>query len=68
MRECTENLFNHYSSSRIIGLSATPFRMKGGYLHTVRDAIFTEIVVDIPITGLMEEGFLSRCLQVKRPL
>ena len=53
-------LINHYSSSRIIGLSATPFRMKGGYLHTVRDAIFTEIVVDIPITGLMEEGFLSR--------
>lgn len=43
----------------VIGFSATPFRLKGGYLHKSEDRIFTEIAYELPITVLMEKGFLA---------
>lgn len=44
---------------RIIGLSATPYRLKTGYLHKGEDAIFTDIAFELPIIRLVNEGYLS---------
>lgn len=48
-----------FPEARVIGFSATPFRLKGGFLHKSPDSIFADIAVDIPIVKLMEEGYLS---------
>lgn len=52
-------LIAYFPKARIIGFSATPFRLKGGLLHKSDTRIFTDIVVDIPLEFLMKEGFLS---------
>lgn len=42
---------------KIIGLSATPFRMKSGHL-VGEDSIFTDVSYEIDIKTLIDEGFL----------
>lgn len=46
---------------RILGLSATPYRMKGGYLTEQKNAVFTDIAYDLnsQFERLIEEGYLS---------
>lgn len=44
---------------RVIGFSATPFRMRSGLLTDQNDAIFTNIVYDVPVVKLIKEGYLS---------
>jgi DNA repair protein RadD len=44
---------------RVIGLSATPYRLRSGYLHTGEDAIFSDIAYDLPLTKLVKDKFLS---------
>lgn len=46
---------------RVLGLSATPYRMKGGYLTEQKNAVFTDIVYDLnsQFERLIEEGYLS---------
>lgn len=44
---------------RIIGLSATPFRLKSGYLHEGEGALFSDIAFEITLSKLIKEGFLS---------
>lgn len=43
---------------KIIGLSATPYRMKSGYLHLGENAIFSGISYELPILRLIKEGYL----------
>lgn len=43
---------------KIIGMSATPFRLDSGYLHTGADAIFTDIAYELPLTYLIDNGYL----------
>lgn len=43
----------------VIGFSATPFRLKGGFLHKAKDRIFTEIAHEVSITELMNRQFLA---------
>jgi len=43
---------------KIIGFSATPFRLDSGFLHTGDDALFTDIAYNLPITRLIDEGHL----------
>ena len=42
---------------KIIGLTATPFRLKGG--HLLNGGIFTDIAYEIPISRLITKGYLS---------
>jgi len=42
---------------KIIGLSATPYRMKGG--HLTNGKIFTDVCYDYPVYKLIEQGYLS---------
>lgn len=43
---------------KLVGVSATPFRMKCGMLHKGDDAIFQEIVYDFGIGQAIEQGYL----------
>lgn len=44
---------------KIIGMSATPFRLDSGYLHTGADAIFSDVAYELPITHLLDGGYLA---------
>ncbi len=43
---------------KVIGLTATPFRLKQGLLHEVDNGIFTDIAYEVPITRLLEKGHI----------
>lgn len=43
---------------RVIGYTATPYRLQGGLLHRGEGRIFTDIAYDIPVTRLIREGYL----------
>lgn len=43
----------------LIGLTATPFRLQGGFLHRGSDAMFDEVCIDVSVTRLVDEGYLS---------
>lgn len=51
---------------RIIGYTATPYRLDGGWLHKGDGALMTDIAYEVPVFNLVEERFLSR-LVAKRP-
>ena len=44
---------------KIVGLTATPYRLDSGYLHKGSDAIFDGIAYDIPVGMLIDQGYLS---------
>lgn len=44
---------------KIVGLTATPYRLDSGMLHEGNGAIFDGICYDIPVGMLMDEGYLS---------
>jgi DNA repair protein RadD len=46
-------------AAKIVGLTATPYRLDSGYLHKGEGAIFDGIAYDIPVGMLMEQGYLS---------
>lgn len=55
-----------YPHLKVIGLSATPYRLDSGWLHHGDDSIFDQIVYDIPVQMLIDQGYLSP-LSVKGP-
>ena len=44
---------------KVVGLTATPYRLDTGYLHKGKGAIFDGIAHDIPVSMLMDQGYLS---------
>lgn len=52
---------------RVLGLSATPYRMKGGYLTEQKNAVFTDIVYDLnsQFERLIREGYLAPVTTLK---
>lgn len=44
---------------KVVGLSATAWRQKGGSLIKQKNAIFTDIIYDIPLGYLIKEGYLT---------
>jgi len=43
---------------RVIGFTATPYRLDGGLLHCGNDAMFDQIVFDISIREMIDQGYL----------
>lgn len=43
---------------KVIGLTATPYRLRGGFLHEGDERLFTHIAYDLPVTTLIERGYL----------
>lgn len=44
---------------RVIGLTATPYRLNSGYLHKGEDALFDGVAYDIEIKPLIDGGYLA---------
>ena len=44
---------------KVIGLTATPFRLDSGMLHEGEAALFTDIAYEAPVRDLIDLGFLS---------
>lgn len=44
---------------KVVGLTATPYRLDSGFLHKGEGAIFDGIAYDISITDLMRDGYLA---------
>jgi len=44
---------------KVIGLTATPFRLDSGMLHEGDAALFTDIAYEAPVRDLIDLGFLS---------
>jgi DNA repair protein RadD len=44
---------------KVVGLTATPFRLDSGMLHEGAGALFDGIAYDIPVGFLMDQGYLS---------
>jgi DNA repair protein RadD len=44
---------------KIIGLTATPFRLDSGMLHEGDDALFTDIAHETPVRELIDDEYLS---------
>ena len=43
----------------LIGLTATPYRLQGGWLHQGPDAWFSDIAYEIGVAELIEQGYLA---------
>ncbi|MBF0160027.1 MAG: DEAD/DEAH box helicase [Magnetococcales bacterium] len=44
---------------KIIGLTATPYRLDSGLLHQGEDALFSDIAFEVPVRDLVEQGYLA---------
>jgi DNA repair protein RadD len=44
---------------KVIGLTATPYRLDSGLLHEGGDAIFTDIAYEVSVRELIDQGYLS---------
>jgi DNA repair protein RadD len=44
---------------KVIGLTATPFRVDSGMLHEGKNALFTDIAFEAPVRELIDAGYLS---------
>ncbi len=44
---------------KVIGLTATPFRLDSGMLHEGQNALFTDIAYEAPVRDLIDAGYLS---------
>lgn len=58
-RSLVEILREQNPNIRVIGLTATPFRLDHGFLHEGDDRLFTDIAYDIDVKMLINRGFLS---------
>lgn len=47
---------------RLVGLTATPYRLGSGLLHRGKNALFTDIAYEAPIRELIADGYLSRLI------
>ncbi len=53
-------LFRTQPQAKIVGLTATPYRLGGGLLYEGDDALFEELVCEIKTADLVEQGYLAR--------
>ena len=44
---------------KVIGLTATPFRLDSGMLHEGENALFTDIAHEVSVRDLIDQGYLS---------
>lgn len=57
-RKLIDGLHKINPSMRVIGFTASPYRLGQGYLTQGKDALFTDIAYDISVKRLLAEGFL----------
>lgn len=52
-------LWNANNSLKVVGLSATPFRLDSGLLSEGDSRVFTDICHEVPVRMLVERGYLA---------
>lgn len=52
-------LFQAQPDARIVGLTATPYRLGGGLLHKGDDALFDALAYEVKTADLVAQGFLA---------
>lgn len=65
-RQTLEALAINNPAVKMVGFTATPYRLDSGMLHEGRDAVFDAICYDIPVGMLVERGYLAPLVS-KRP-
>ena len=58
-RRFLDGLMRINPALKVIGLTATPFRLDSGMLHEGKDALFTDIAYEAPVRDLIDAGYLS---------
>ena len=48
-----------YPALRVVGFTATPYRMDSGWLHKGEDAMFQDIIYSVEPQYLIDQGYLS---------
>lgn len=43
---------------KVVGFTATPYRMDSGLLHKGKDRMFTDIAYEVPMLRMIQEGYL----------
>ncbi|QYU70328.1 DEAD/DEAH box helicase family protein [Leptolyngbya sp. 15MV] len=44
---------------KVVGFTATPYRLDSGLLHEGKDRLFTDIAYDVPVLDMIQQGYLS---------
>lgn len=44
---------------KVVGFTATPYRLDTGMLHEGKDRLFTDIAYDVPVLDMIQQGYLS---------
>jgi len=57
-----------YPHLKVIGLSATPYRLDSGWLHIGDGAIFDSIIYDVPVQSLIDQGYLCHVVTKSTPV
>jgi len=61
-KKCIEMLLKMRPNMKILGLTATNFRLDGGYLHKNKDIIFDGVCYETNIVELIDKGYLSNVI------
>ncbi len=43
---------------KVVGFTATPYRLDSGMLHEGKDRLFTDIAYDVPVLDMIQQGYL----------
>jgi len=57
-RRFLEQLRDINPKLKVIGFTATPFRLDSGMLHQGKNALFTDIAYEVPVRDLIDQGYL----------
>lgn len=49
-----------FPASKLLGLTATPYRMKGGVIHGGKGAMFDRLSYNAPLGEMFDSGYLTR--------
>ena len=58
-RRFLETLTRINPALKVIGFTATPYRLDSGMLHEGKGALFTDIAFDVSVRELIDEGYLA---------
>jgi DNA repair protein RadD len=61
-RKFLDDMLKQAPYCKIIGLSATPYRLDSGLLTSGDDKIFDEIIYRVPLSKLIQEGYLCELI------
>lgn len=67
-RQLIGKLMSNNSALRVIGMTATPFRGNGVWLHAGEDRLFTDIAARVDMKDLLQSGYLAPVISGKSAL